>query len=55
VLASTGGHAVGVTEKNAVRIKLTEFADPDAKLIYFRLPDLKPAVADELFSTILAR
>ncbi|MDX9869078.1 MAG: glycoside hydrolase family 127 protein, partial [Kiritimatiellia bacterium] len=50
VLASPGGHAVGVTEKNAVRIRLTEFADPDAELTYFRLPDLAPAVPDELFS-----
>jgi DUF1680 family protein len=50
VLASTGGHAVGVTEKNAIRIKLTEFADPAATLIYFRMPDLSLAVPDELFS-----
>jgi len=52
VLASTGGHAVGVTEKNAIRIKLTEFADPDGSMIYFRLPDLSPAEPDELFSGI---
>lgn len=49
VRASTEGHAVGVTDQNSGRIRLTEFADPDCKLIYFRLPDLSAAVADELF------
>lgn len=50
VLASTAGHAVGVTEKNAVRIRLTEFPDPDGCLIYFRLPDPGAASPDELLA-----
>lgn len=49
VLASTSGHAVGVTEKNAIRIRLTEFADPEIRMTYFRLPDPAAAVSDELF------
>ncbi len=31
-------------------IKLTEFPDPDGKLIYFRIPDFSVAVKDELLS-----
>jgi DUF1680 family protein len=29
-------------------LKLTEFPDPQGKMVYFRLPDLRAAVADEL-------
>ena len=50
VLASTDGHAVDVTEKNAIRLRLTEFTDPDVNLVYFRLPDPRGAVPDELLS-----
>lgn len=31
-----------------IALRLTEFPDPDGKLVYFRLPDLSVAVPDEL-------
>ncbi len=31
-------------------LRLTEFPDPQGKCVYFRLPDLNAAVADELLS-----
>ncbi len=48
VRASTKGHSVGVTGESTVR--LTEFADPHGKLVYFRVPDLGMAKPDELFA-----
>ncbi len=37
---------IGVPGKLSLR--LTEFADPQGKTVYFRLPDLRAAVPDEL-------
>ena len=31
-----------------ISFRLTEFPDPEGKMVYFRLPDLKAAVPDEL-------
>jgi hypothetical protein len=38
--------AVGVPDN--ISFRLTEFPDPEGKLVYFRLPDLSVAVPDEL-------
>ena len=31
-----------------ISLRLTEFPDPEGKLVYFRLPDLRVAAPDEL-------
>lgn len=48
VHVSTNGHSVAVTGN--VTVRLTEFADPHGRLVYFRVPDLSVGEPDELFS-----
>ncbi len=48
VRAGNDPFAIGVSGNLSLR--LTEFADPDGKAVYFRLPDFDKAVPDELFS-----
>ncbi|MBN1396200.1 MAG: glycoside hydrolase family 127 protein [Pirellulales bacterium] len=46
--ATDVGHAKDFS--HGFSLRLTEFPDPDGKVVYFRLPDLSRASADELLS-----
>ena len=49
VKASDKGFSMG--ESGNLDLRFTEFADPAVQCIYFRVPDLKAAVADELIES----
>ena len=48
VKAGNDVSAIGVAGNLSLR--LTEFPDPEGKVVYFRLPDLSTAVPDKLLS-----